>query len=73
MRFVRRNFKWSTLVQNAAPRRARHAIRNGGMEFGKLGLKLFIDQQKRLQGTANIAIAPCDDFVDGGLMESGSH
>ena len=39
-----------------------------GMKFGKLGLKLFIDQQKRLQGTANIAITPCHDFIDGCLM-----
>jgi hypothetical protein len=44
-----------------------------GMEFGKLGLKLFIDQQKRLQRPANIAIAPGYDLVDRGLMKSGTH
>ena len=43
-------------------------MRDRGMEFGKLRLKLFIDQQKRLQGTANIAITPCHDFIDGCFM-----
>jgi hypothetical protein len=60
-------------VQNAAPGCCHSAIRDGGMEFGKLGLKLFVDQQKRLQGAANIAIASGYDLVDRGLMRSGTH
>ena len=55
-------------MQDAALRSRRSAMRGRGMEFGELGLKLFIDQQKRLQSTANIAIAPCHDFIDRGLM-----
>ena len=43
-------------------------MRDRGMEFGKLRLKLFIDQQKRLQGTADIAITPRHYFIDSGLM-----
>src|SRR5579862_3793119 len=49
------------------------AIRDCGMEFSKLGLKLFIDQQKCLQGTTDVAVATGDDFVDRGLMKSGTH
>jgi hypothetical protein len=55
-------------VQDAAPCASRSAIRDRGVKFGELGLKLLIDQQKRLQRTANVAIAPCHDFIDRGLM-----
>ena len=43
-------------------------MRDHGMELCKLGLKLFIHQQKRLQRTTNIAVASGYDFVDGGFM-----
>lgn len=39
-----------------------------GMELCKLRLKLFIYQQKCLQGASDIAVASGHDFVDGGLM-----
>jgi hypothetical protein len=60
-------------MKNAAPQSRRSAMRDRGMEFGKLGLKLLVDQQKRFQGAANIAIAPRYDFIDRGLMNSGTH
>jgi hypothetical protein len=48
-------------------------MRYHGMELRKLRLKLFVHQQKCLQRAANIAIASGHDFVDGGLMYSGTH
>ena len=43
-------------------------MRNGGMKLRQLRLKLLVDQQKCLQGAANIAVATGHDFVDGGFM-----
>ena len=43
-------------------------MRDRGMELCKLRLKLFIDQQKRLQSAPDIAVASGHDFIDGGLM-----
>jgi hypothetical protein len=60
-------------MKNAALWSRRSAMRGRGMEFGKLGFKLLIDQQKRFQGAANIAIAPRHDFIDRGLLKSGTH
>jgi hypothetical protein len=43
-------------------------MRDRGMELRKLRFKLFIDQQKRLQGAPDIAVASGHDFIDGGLV-----
>ena len=43
-------------------------MRDRGMELCKLRFKLFIDQQKCLQGAPDIAVASGHDFIDGGLM-----
>jgi hypothetical protein len=63
----------SASVENAALQSRRFAMRDRGMEFGKLGFKLLIDQQQRFQSAANIAIATRHDFIDRGLMKSGTH
>jgi hypothetical protein len=55
-------------VQSAAFRPRQSAVRDRGMELRKLGLKLFIDQQKRLQSAPDITVASGHDFIDGGLM-----
>jgi hypothetical protein len=41
---------------------------DGGMELGEFRLKLLIDQQKRLQRAANVAIASGHDFIDGAFV-----
>jgi len=55
-------------MQNAAFRSRQSAMGDHGMQLCQLGLKLFIDQQKCLQGTPDIAVASGHDFIDGGLM-----
>ena len=48
-------------------------MRDHGMEFGELRLKLLIHQQKCLECAAYIAVAPGHDLINRGLMKSGTH
>ena len=43
-------------------------MRNHRMKLGKLRLELLIHQQKCLQCSAYIAVAPGHDFVNRGFM-----
>jgi hypothetical protein len=55
-------------VKSVAARSSQSAMRDDGMELGEFCLKLLINQQKRLQRAANIAIASGHDFIDGAFM-----
>ena len=54
-------------MQRGAVRLGQSALDNG-MKLGKLGFKLFVHQQQRLQGAAKVAVTAGDNFVDGGLV-----
>ena len=45
----------------------------GRVQLLKLGLKLLIDQQQRLQRTVDVAIAAGNNFVDRVIVCSESH
>ena len=53
---------------------ARHAVETYRcIELRQFHLKLLVDPQQRLKGTADVAIATCYDLIDGRFACVGNH
>jgi len=61
------------LVQHTAAALERPAMGYDRIKLRQFRLELLVHKEKGLQRTADIAVAARDDFVDSGLVRSGTH